>query len=272
MAKQNLIPPSAILKKLMEDYGLSPSKLSAAIDINQGTLRLILLGKSKISYLIALKLAKLFGKTPEYWLNLQNQHDLAEAAKDKELTAVLKSIKPATKVPPAKKAAAKKDDPKAKKSGKPAADSRKTAKAPAGKAPAAKKSAADSGKTAKAPAGKAPAAKKSAADSKRTVKAADKAPAVKKSAVKKPAAANKKAAEPKPAGARRGRKPKSEIAPAAPEPDPAFDPESVFTPEYGAGYDSSSGFGYQEETPVVNQDPEDDSGFSLPDTDESWKS
>jgi addiction module HigA family antidote len=249
MAKQNLTSPSAVLKKLMEDYGLNPSKLGAAINLNQGTLRLILLGKGKISCSVALKLAKFFGNTPEYWLNLQNRYDIAEAAKDKELTAILKSIKKATKAPPAKKkAAAKKDDPKTKKGGKTVADAKKPAKAAAGKVSA---------------------AKKPVTDSKKNAKTADKAPAVKRSIVKKPAA-GKKAAETKPAGAKRGRKPKSEVAPPAPEPDPVFDPGSVFTPEYGAGYDPAPV--YQEETPVLNQEPEDDSGFSLTDADESWES
>ncbi|MDR2069885.1 MAG: HigA family addiction module antidote protein [Treponema sp.] len=197
MAKKTDNFPSTVLKKLMEDYGLNPSKLGAAINLNQATLRLILLGKGKISCLIALKLARFFGETPEYWLNLQNQYDLAEAAKDKELTAALKSIKKVKKAPPPKKAAKgteKKEAPKAPKSGKTAADSKKTAAAT-------RKSAADSKKTTKAAAGKAPAAKRTAA---------------------------KKAAEPKPGGAKRGRKPKSETAVSVPEPDPPFESEPVF--------------------------------------------
>jgi addiction module HigA family antidote len=151
MAKQTLSSPSAVLKKLLEEYGLNPSKLAAAISFNQATLRLIILGKGKISCPIALRLARFFGNTPEYWLNLQNQYDISEAAKDKELTAVLKGIKKATKAAPAKKEAKKpqaKADPKAKKAGRPAGTASKTAKAdvakkPAGRKPAAVKKAAE---------------------------------------------------------------------------------------------------------------------------------
>ncbi|MDR2741983.1 MAG: HigA family addiction module antidote protein [Treponema sp.] len=239
MAKQTLTLPSAILEKLMENYGLNPSKLANAVNLNQTTLRLILSGKGKISCPIALKFAKFFGKTPEYWLNLQNQYDIAEALKDKELTAVLKNIKTATKAVPAKKEAkdaaskkkaAEKDASKSKKTGRPAADSKKTAKTAADKA-------SGSRKVSKAAADKAAVAKKPAAGagSKKTAKTtADKAPAAaRKSAVKKPAA-EKKAADSKPAGARRGRKPKSETAVSVPEPDPEFVLESPSEPDFVA--------------------------------------
>jgi addiction module HigA family antidote len=255
MAKQTVIPPSTILKKLMEDYGLNPSNLAEAVKLNQATLRLILLGKGKISCPVALKLAKFFDKTPEYWLNLQNQYDISEAAKDKEFTAILKNIKKAKKAPPAKKeakdaaskkkGAAQKDAPKAKKAGRPAADSRKTANAADSKVPAARKSA-------KAAGAKAPAVKNTAAGSKKAAKfAVDKAPAVKKPAGRKPAA-DKKAVEPAPTGARRGRKPKA--APAVPEPDPAF--TSEFVPE------TEPVSVYQEEASSETFFP----GFSFPET------
>jgi addiction module HigA family antidote len=179
MAKQTLSSPSAVLKKLMEEYGLNPSKLAAAISFNQATLRLIILGKGKISCPIALRLARFFGNTPEYWLNLQNQYDISESAKDKELSAVLKGIKKASKAAPAKKEAKK---PASKKQG-----------------------------TAKAAASKAKKPGRPAGTASKKAKAAD---VVKKPAGRKPAAAAKPTVAVKPAGAKRGRKPKA----AAPSP------------------------------------------------------
>jgi addiction module HigA family antidote len=203
MAKQTLTSPSDVLKKLMDDYGLNPSKLGAAINLNQTTLRLLLMGKGKISCVGALKFSKFFGRTPEYWLNLQNQYDLAEAVKDKELAAVLENIKKAEKVPKAARGAAKKDDTAVKKNGKAVADSKRTTK------------------TATA------ATRKSAVDSKKTTKAA----VTKRGAAKK-LAADKSPAEPRPAGARRGRKPKSATAAPVPGPDPgAFESDSLFASE-----------------------------------------
>jgi addiction module HigA family antidote len=186
MAKQTLSSPSAVLKKLMEEYGLNPSKLAAAISFNQATLRLIILGKGKISCPIALRLARFFGNTPEYWLNLQNQYDISESAKDKELSAVLKGIKKAAKAAPAKK----------------------EAKKPASKKQGAAKTAASKTKKPGRPAGTAS----------KTAKAAD---VVKKPAGRKPAAA-KPAVAVKPTGAKRGRKPKAAAPSPIPQETPAF--------------------------------------------------
>jgi addiction module HigA family antidote len=177
MAKQNLSSPSAVLKNLMDEYGLNPSKLAAAINFNQATLRLIIMGKGKISCPAAFRLAKFFGNTPEYWLNLQMQYDIAEAAKDKELTAVLKDIKKAVKgasvkkeaktVVSKKRDAVKAADSKAKKTGRAAGSASKTAKAAAEKKPAGRKPAAAQ-KTAEARRGRKSASVKAVPANKKT--------------------------------------------------------------------------------------------------------
>jgi adenylate kinase len=107
MPKKAIQSPASVLNSLLEKYGLNPSKLAAAININQATIRLITLGEAKISVSVALRFAKYFGTTPEYWLNLQNQSDLSQAAQDKELTKILKDIKKAKKTVPPKKTAKK---------------------------------------------------------------------------------------------------------------------------------------------------------------------
>ncbi|MDR3130760.1 MAG: HigA family addiction module antidote protein [Treponema sp.] len=235
MAKQSLSDPSVVLKNLMENYGLNPSRVAEAVKLNQTTFRLILSGKGKISCPVALRFAKFFGKTPEYWLNLQNQYDISESAKDKELTAVLKSIKKAEKAVLAKKdaknaaqkkkSAAKKDAAGDKKAGKSAAGARKTSKAAGDKI---------------------------------------KTPAAKKSALKKPVI-NKKAAGAKSAGARRTRKPKAASAVSAFKPDTTASVDAGgFTP----GRDHGSFF--REKHPAKNTS-EDFSGFSFPETPKSGK-
>ena len=55
--------------------------------------------KSKFTVQTAVRLAKYFGQTPDYWLDLQKNADLQEAAKDKKLTAVLGKITKAKKQP-----------------------------------------------------------------------------------------------------------------------------------------------------------------------------
>jgi addiction module HigA family antidote len=92
MAKLAIPSPGTVLKSLMDEYQLNPTKLAEAIKLNQSTVRQISIGKTKISVPVALRFAKYFGNTAEYWLNLQVQYDLSEIAKDAELAEILKNI------------------------------------------------------------------------------------------------------------------------------------------------------------------------------------
>jgi addiction module HigA family antidote len=161
--------PGTVLKSLLDEYQLTPAKLALAIGLSTSAVYQISVGKTGISAPMALRLAKYFGQTPAYWLDIQNAADLAEAARDAKLTAAIKAIakgKKPTKAAIAKAAATKAaktkapaKKPKAVKPGKPAAA--KTAKTPAKKTPkeaAAKKAPVQ--KAAKAPAKKIAAPKK----------------------------------------------------------------------------------------------------------------
>ena len=133
--------PGAFLTLLLEKHNLNPFKLSKDIRLSQSAVRLIALGKTRVSVPVAMRLAKYFNTYPEYWLKMQMTWDIAEAAKDKELVKIVKGItkfekdstakKPSAKKPAAKKPAAKKRAVK-----KPAAKA--AAKKPAAKKPAAK--------------------------------------------------------------------------------------------------------------------------------------
>ena len=89
--------PATVLQSLMEEYQLSNLALSKAIKLSPSMVRQIALGKSKLSISIVLRLSKFFGKPPAYWLDLQRAMLLSEAAKDKKLNAILKSITKAKK-------------------------------------------------------------------------------------------------------------------------------------------------------------------------------
>jgi addiction module HigA family antidote len=118
--------PGAVLQSYLDEYQLVPGKLAEAVKLSQSAIRQVVIGKTRISVPVALRLAKYFGTTPEYWIDIQNQYDLSEAGKDSELTAILKGIakakKPApkkadkaaapAKKAPARKAAARKAAPK----------------------------------------------------------------------------------------------------------------------------------------------------------------
>ena len=89
--------PSSVLTSLMEEYGLNPHSLSKEIGLSYASVRMLALGKMGISAYTALRLAKFFGNTPEFWLDLQQEADLAEAGKDRELQSALKGVKRAEK-------------------------------------------------------------------------------------------------------------------------------------------------------------------------------
>jgi addiction module HigA family antidote len=140
----------------MDEYQTNPNRLSKEIGLTQTAVRLITIDKAKISVPVALRFAKYFGTTTEYWISLQNKYDLFEASNDKALDKIVKGIKKAEavkKAPPAKKAApAKKAEAKAKVSKKPAAK----AAAPKAKASSAPKKGGRPPKEAKAAAAEAP--------------------------------------------------------------------------------------------------------------------
>jgi addiction module HigA family antidote len=107
---------------MLEKYNLNPFKLSKDIHLSQSAVRLIVLGKNKISVPVAFRLAKYFNTNPEFWLAMQTKWDIAQAEDDKALTKIVNGI-PKVQKGPAKPASAKK--PAAKKPAK----ARKTAAA-----------------------------------------------------------------------------------------------------------------------------------------------
>jgi len=100
--------PATVLKSLMDEYQLTAFSLSKSIHLSNSAARLLVIGKSKITVPTALRLAKLFDKTPAYWLDLQREADLAEASKDTKLQDILKSITKAKKTTTHKPEAPKK--------------------------------------------------------------------------------------------------------------------------------------------------------------------
>jgi len=84
--------PASALNSLMKEYQLNPFCLSRQIGLSASAVRQIVIGESGITIPTALRLAKFFGQCPSYWLDLQLQVDMQEAAADKKLQSALKSI------------------------------------------------------------------------------------------------------------------------------------------------------------------------------------
>ena len=76
------VHPGRILKRELAARGLSANKLALALRVPSGRITSILNSKRGISPETALRLARYFGNSPRFWLNLQSRFDLAVAERD----------------------------------------------------------------------------------------------------------------------------------------------------------------------------------------------
>ena len=76
------IHPGRILKREMIARGLSANKLALALRVPSGRITQILNGKRGISAETALRLARYFGTSAQFWLNLQSRYELAVVEQD----------------------------------------------------------------------------------------------------------------------------------------------------------------------------------------------
>ena len=89
MQMKNPVHPGIILKEeCIEPLGLTITESALKLGISRTTLSEIVNGRAGISSEMALKLAKAFQTTPEFWLNMQTQYDLAQARKTANLDNV----------------------------------------------------------------------------------------------------------------------------------------------------------------------------------------
>lgn len=83
------IHPGDILKtEFMEPLGLSSYRLAKELHISAPRVNDIVRGKRSITADTAMRLSAYFGNSPHFWLNLQMDHDLWVAAKDKSLARI----------------------------------------------------------------------------------------------------------------------------------------------------------------------------------------
>ncbi|MEZ4868324.1 MAG: HigA family addiction module antitoxin [Caldilineaceae bacterium] len=73
-------PGEMLREDFLPDFGLTTSSLAEAIGVSRQSVNELLRERRGVSPAMALRLAKLFGNTPEFWLNAQRSVDLWEAA------------------------------------------------------------------------------------------------------------------------------------------------------------------------------------------------
>ena len=90
MARSPLHPGKVLLSEFMKPHGFTAYALAARCRIDRVRLERIVRGKARVNADTALRLAKFFGTTPEYWLNLQARYELETTGSEirKELAAI----------------------------------------------------------------------------------------------------------------------------------------------------------------------------------------
>ena len=96
------VHPGEIIKKdILPSVGLSVTAAAKALGVSRQMLHAILAGRKPLSAVMCLKVARLFGSTPELWMRLQATYDLKKAEQDKKVmkrVARILPVKPAEEV------------------------------------------------------------------------------------------------------------------------------------------------------------------------------
>jgi addiction module HigA family antidote len=82
MAPRKKLPPihpGDLLRDELQEIGVSLNELARALRVPMNRISAIVNGKRAITVDTAMRLARYFGTSPQYWLNLQMAYDLESA-------------------------------------------------------------------------------------------------------------------------------------------------------------------------------------------------
>ncbi|MDL1974203.1 MAG: HigA family addiction module antitoxin [Deltaproteobacteria bacterium] len=92
--KLNPLHPGEVLQKeFLEPVGMSQNKLAMALHVPARRINEIVLGKRGITADTALRLARYFGMSPQFWLGLQMDYEL-DVAQDSLDARIAEEIMP----------------------------------------------------------------------------------------------------------------------------------------------------------------------------------
>jgi antitoxin HigA-1 len=98
MNHRNALPPihpgEIIREDVLPETGLSVAAAAKALGVSRQMLHDILAGRKPLSAVMCLKVSRLFGSTPEFWMRLQAEYDLKMAARDKRTMKRVSRIVP----------------------------------------------------------------------------------------------------------------------------------------------------------------------------------
>ena len=79
---RQVVHPGEVLKGELEEFGITPTELARQIAVPPNRVSQIIAGKRSITGDTALRLGHWFDVEPQFWMNLQTQHDLAVAVQE----------------------------------------------------------------------------------------------------------------------------------------------------------------------------------------------
>lgn len=92
MLRRPTHPGEMLREDFMPDYGLTVASLAEAAGVSRQSVNELLRGRRAVSPEMALRLSRLFGNSPEFWLNAQRAVDLWDASQ--KLKGAVCRIKP----------------------------------------------------------------------------------------------------------------------------------------------------------------------------------
>ncbi len=69
-------PGTVLLEEFLKPMGLSQHRLALGIGVDARRINEIVQGKRRVTADTALRLARFFGTTPQFWMGLQSDYDL----------------------------------------------------------------------------------------------------------------------------------------------------------------------------------------------------
>ena len=99
---QAAVHPGEVIKQdILPSAGLSVTAAAKALGVSRQMLHDILAERKPLSAVMCLKVSRLFGSTPEFWMRLQAAYDLKKAEQNKkvmERVARIVPVKPVEEV------------------------------------------------------------------------------------------------------------------------------------------------------------------------------
>lgn len=84
------IHPGEFVQEILEDLGISQAAFARAIGVSPTRVSHVIRGTRPVTAELALRSARAFKQSPEFWMNLQSGHDLKLA--ERETKASLRRI------------------------------------------------------------------------------------------------------------------------------------------------------------------------------------